>query len=889
MTGENVKAWPACPESGGMVTCITLIAGRLWCGLDDGAVRVFNEHTGALAFELQIHEHAIGMVGTAFGAVWITSVEDNVAVVLPDGANSKVQRRFELPTPPREKARVLLKTPREGGLFEVQETRSLWLCINGSVCILPAEWNGAPVGSGPEAQAAYVTASPRDPDAFCSCLCGVATGSEIWIGQSCGVGGFMREDSDGALLMYNANTRSLVGTLRAGVQAGVVTVINTGPLVWCGLEDGCVCLVDTASRSPRFKWRAHKSPILFLKGARCGPTVITGSAAGNLRVWDAAEANMSCADAGGHAMESMCEIVQRQAPLRPSEPTESTAAFLSPRSRAEFDGLFDDGSYTLPESGGAGESGSGIFKDVLYELDQIALVVEERIEEVLDPATREIRGEQMEEVAQDQKLLSESKGAIGQLDADLKQLRANSQAQTNILESQRQRLEAVMNRREIALMAAEMKERLQENKVLRSRWGGVQKEASELAAEIRKTVTEFNAPVATPEDKQREQRLRKLQADQRDLSERWRSKVGDPARMDALRKLDQLPATLAERTQAAQIRLEKLSGLSELPAPESLGEYQVNAGRVGALEQKLEEHAAVLASACEKLDGFGAMARGDRRAQEDKEQATKVGEMLAELEAHRSSWASELGQSRTKCTEESCGLRMTRNEVLSDLDMMLRDLKHLDESVQTKLGLQRAVEERGTQELSRRVRSGVEALARDSSAAQEEMVVDEIRETKQHVLGLNERLCAEMEAQKRGMDEFCQGEKEWSADLERRLKPIEKLDQQARPLLVMEQQFQHEEEQKIKAEALRKARREAEIMQQQQHLTRVCTLCEAKYTNATNDKRACRYHPGEYQGFLQGKFFEKDRMWDCCAAFSEKSPGCRVGEHTDIPLKFLDL
>jgi hypothetical protein len=67
--------------------------------------------------------------------------------------------------------------------------------------------------------------------------------------------------------MYHAATHTLIATLFPGLQAGVVTVINTvlyeaqrrlsalsgwqGPLIWCGLEDGCICLVDAASRCPQ--------------------------------------------------------------------------------------------------------------------------------------------------------------------------------------------------------------------------------------------------------------------------------------------------------------------------------------------------------------------------------------------------------------------------------------------------------------------------------------------------------------------------------------------------------------------------------------------------------------------------------------------------------------
>ena len=115
VTGDNIKTWEACPDSKAMVTSITLIAGRLWCGRTDGAISVFNEHTGEQVFELQVHKHAIGMVAVAFGYVWTTSVTDDVAVLVPDGANTKVQRRFPLPPPPRPKSRVLIKASREHG------------------------------------------------------------------------------------------------------------------------------------------------------------------------------------------------------------------------------------------------------------------------------------------------------------------------------------------------------------------------------------------------------------------------------------------------------------------------------------------------------------------------------------------------------------------------------------------------------------------------------------------------------------------------------------------------------------------------------------------------------------------------------------------------------
>ena len=113
--GENIKTWPACPDKDALVTCITLIAGRLWCGLTDGSISVFNENNGHLAFSLEVHAEPIGMVSTAFGAVWTSSTSDNVAVLIPDGANTKVQRRFALPPPLRNKSRVLVNNPREHG------------------------------------------------------------------------------------------------------------------------------------------------------------------------------------------------------------------------------------------------------------------------------------------------------------------------------------------------------------------------------------------------------------------------------------------------------------------------------------------------------------------------------------------------------------------------------------------------------------------------------------------------------------------------------------------------------------------------------------------------------------------------------------------------------
>ena len=48
---------------------------------------------------------------------------------------------------------------------------------------------------GEKSQARYIMTQKNDTEddeAFVSCMCAVATGQEIWLGQSCGVSGFLR-------------------------------------------------------------------------------------------------------------------------------------------------------------------------------------------------------------------------------------------------------------------------------------------------------------------------------------------------------------------------------------------------------------------------------------------------------------------------------------------------------------------------------------------------------------------------------------------------------------------------------------------------------------------------------------------------------------------------
>ena len=96
-TGENVRTWSSTgedesssydmasamawgaslmsePDPAEKITCIILIAGRLWCGRADGGLTVYDQHTGAQVAALSLFsEEPVGGVASIQGSVWVTA------------------------------------------------------------------------------------------------------------------------------------------------------------------------------------------------------------------------------------------------------------------------------------------------------------------------------------------------------------------------------------------------------------------------------------------------------------------------------------------------------------------------------------------------------------------------------------------------------------------------------------------------------------------------------------------------------------------------------------------------------------------------------------------------------------------------------------------------
>ena len=84
--GENVRTWKAdLAAPGGTITAISLVSGRLWCGRTDGALSVFDMHTGSAVAHLRILPDMIGGLCQIGGHVWVTSHSDHVAILGLDG------------------------------------------------------------------------------------------------------------------------------------------------------------------------------------------------------------------------------------------------------------------------------------------------------------------------------------------------------------------------------------------------------------------------------------------------------------------------------------------------------------------------------------------------------------------------------------------------------------------------------------------------------------------------------------------------------------------------------------------------------------------------------------------------------------------------------------
>ncbi|KAF6259118.1 hypothetical protein COO60DRAFT_1044090 [Scenedesmus sp. NREL 46B-D3] len=81
-----------------------------------------------------------------------------------------------------------------------------------------------------------------------------------------------------------------------------------------------------------------------------------------------------------------------------------------------------------------------------------------------------------------------------------------------------------------------------------------------------------------------------------------------------------------------------------------------------------------------------------------------------------------------------------------------------------------------------------------------------------------------------------------------------------------------------------------------------CRRCKQRFSEASNTKDACRYHPALYSGgevakaigFVRASDAAEDqlervvgrkglmRFWDCCGSEDEGAPGCCVGFHVSF-------
>ena len=123
-TGENVRTWKAdLAAPGGTITTINLVSGRLWCGRTDGALSVFDMHTGSAVAHLRILSNTIGAMVQLGNHVWVTTMSGEVAVLGVDGTT---KLKFSLPRPPRSLPALEFRSHSIAGIDD-----RVWLCING--------------------------------------------------------------------------------------------------------------------------------------------------------------------------------------------------------------------------------------------------------------------------------------------------------------------------------------------------------------------------------------------------------------------------------------------------------------------------------------------------------------------------------------------------------------------------------------------------------------------------------------------------------------------------------------------------------------------------------------------------------------------------------------
>ena len=242
-TAENVRTWKAdLAAPGGTITTITLVSGRLWCGRTDGALSVFDMHTGSAVAHLRILPDVIGAMMQIGNHVWVTTASNNVAVLGVDGTT---KLKFQLPKPPRSMA--TLQDFRGHSITEMGD--DIWFCIDGSIAVV----NGAiPNGVlneefvADESNVKYLdlilptgkTAGPGVKD-HVSCIVGAEPTpiqleevgddlrKQVWCAHTCGPSPG-HDTGAGSVAIYEGDSHELVTHITAakGIQKGVMKMIQ---------------------------------------------------------------------------------------------------------------------------------------------------------------------------------------------------------------------------------------------------------------------------------------------------------------------------------------------------------------------------------------------------------------------------------------------------------------------------------------------------------------------------------------------------------------------------------------------------------------------------------------------------------------------------------------
>eukprot|EP00656_Telonema_subtile_P037802 TRINITY_DN4217_c0_g1_i1.p1 TRINITY_DN4217_c0_g1~~TRINITY_DN4217_c0_g1_i1.p1 ORF type:complete len:854 (-),score=303.68 TRINITY_DN4217_c0_g1_i1:219-2780(-) len=267
-TGENTRTWAASlSTSNGRITCMDLISGRLWCGRTDGAVSVFDMHTGdAIAHLDTIHPDPISLVTSTRFSVVATSSRGSVVELSLDGS---VIKRFALvPQPCPYESTVQSMIDMAG--------REAWYCFGGAVHIVPQD--GSPT-----------TLQLPPPHETCTSIVQVGfpdRPSEVWAACSNHAG-------LSCMAVYNPLNGTCMDAVPLPQPASDITL--AGSLLWCALADGNAALIHTRSRQLSLNFRLHQSPIAKISTPVGNvDTVFSASVSGNVRFWNATAANELC-------------------------------------------------------------------------------------------------------------------------------------------------------------------------------------------------------------------------------------------------------------------------------------------------------------------------------------------------------------------------------------------------------------------------------------------------------------------------------------------------------------------------------------------------------------------------------------------------------------------